>query len=1307
MGGNGGNGTDTGHGGRGGGWEWPPSVEDDPTWWWWWDGWTYGDKYYTWLYWGYNNYDWETWSQWFDTGDWESWQDWYTDYYTAYLTTTYWQYTPYDAYEDYWEYSGYGGAVYCEYDSSPRFDGCIFENNHSYRSLSGIGGTGGAHLWPVPDRHLIIENAGGAVYAANGSNPEFVECLFSGNSADPTITGIPEGGVDPESPFEGFNDDYYVSFGGAVAHEDGCEPKFTRCEFINNEACEGGGLYVGGSVMTVADCNFVDNTAYHGAGLLTVSTTGSITDSLFTGNMARFNSAYVFDPCNPSVVVPVLGQGGGYSCLSSLVDVIDSVFTNNYATASGGGIYYGGSDEDVADAPLLANCLLSGNTAGRDGGGISVNWYAEPVISNCTITDNMVTGGSGGGQGYGGGLYCSYYSNTTVIDSIIWDNVGVGGAQIAIGSGDEYGPQPSTLEITYSDIGPPYDPTGTPDLNPDGPFAGGSGDSGQGGGMVLVDGATIYEQFDAGQDRVEVIVSLSEPVEIREATDWNVLESVAALRAEIAARQDAVLSSLTAVEFTLRHRYENQAGFSGEVTTSGLTKLLNNPSVAHIEPVRYVQVALAQAIPLANALEARQVYDGTGIAVAIVDTGIDYTHPRLGGGAFPNNKVIGGYDFGNNDADPMPVGVEEGGHGTCCAGISAGDLGTVEDYIGGVAPNAKIYALKASADDSDGLASDATLAAWDWCITHRNDNPDNPIMAMSNSWGMPFYPFDDPANADAFSPAHTIAASNATALGITILAASGNDGFAGQGISWPSAMSNIISVGAVYDTTDQVTGYSNTADNLDILAPADPVYTTDIVGEAGYDPGDYFPSFNGTSSACPFAAGVVASLQSAARAERGSYLAPAEVRNLLVMTGDPVADTKVDITKPRVNLGAAINSLSYGPPIYVEDGCTLNGEVIYDWDPGTFAWNVESHNIEDDPLFIGEYFLSQVSAGQLVDSNCVDTGSDLAGNLGMDTYTTRTDSVGDEGIVDMGYHHARSHVPQYQLNIITFEVEGLGQIDVAVDPEPVDGYYNQYTVVKLTATGAPAGYQVKWIGTNDDYATGPVNYVTMDSDKEVRVTYVAQYRLTVTAIDVDGLPQIEVVLDPAGKDGYYDRNTTVKISVPAPPDPNIYDVSWTGTSDDTSVAPDNYVTMNSDKHVYVTYVLNETEYYAVVCGIADYAGTGNDLLWTVNDAAEFYLTLINSANWSAQNITLLADSYATKYGIKGAIDNMATKLDENDVFVFFFSGHGTTSGDVSPFDELDGLDEYLVTHNFDNIRDDELGDWAYPKGHRDRHSRSG
>ncbi len=262
--------------------------------------------------------------------------------------------------------------------------------------------------------------------------------------------------------------------------------------------------------------------------------------------------------------------------------------------------------------------------------------------------------------------------------------------------------------------------------------------------------------------------------------------------------------------------------------------------VTHVEPVRQVQRLLAQAIPLANALEAREVYDGAGTAVAIIDSGVDYTHPRLGGGGFPNEKVVGGYDTGNNDGDPMPAG--DDAHGTCCAGIAAGDLGTVGDYIGGVASGAKIIALKFSTDEGF-MFNDAALAAWDWCITHSNDDPEHPIKVMSNSWALWGVPFDDPVEADAYAPAFTAAANTAVAAGITIMAGSGNDGFAGQGITWPAAMSKVISVGAVYDTTDTVTGYSNTADNLDILAPADPIYTTDIVGPDGYDPCDYYPVF--------------------------------------------------------------------------------------------------------------------------------------------------------------------------------------------------------------------------------------------------------------------------------------------------------------------------------------------------------------------------------------------------------------------------------------------------------------------------------
>jgi hypothetical protein len=66
-------------------------------------------------------------------------------------------------------------------------------------------------------------------------------------------------------------------------------------------------------------------------------------------------------------------------------------------------------------------------------------------------------------------------------------------------------------------------------------------------------------------------------------------------------------------------------------------------------------------------------------------------------------------------------------------------------------------------------------------------------------------------------------------------------------------------------------------------------------------------------------------------------------------------------------------------------------------------------NIDADPCFVsgpaGDYYLSQVAAGQVFDSPCVDVGSDTAAKLGMHIYTTRTNEVADEGIVDMGYHY--------------------------------------------------------------------------------------------------------------------------------------------------------------------------------------------------------------------------------------------------------------------------------------------------------------
>ena len=466
----------------------------------------------------------------------------------------------------------------------------------------------------------------------------------------------------------------------------------------------------------------------------------------------------------------------------------------------------------------------------------------------------------------------------------------------------------------------------------------------------------IFEDFSNGKATTRVMVAIRKPAGAMSMRK-NLANRAVRKQLEQAAgsAQKNVINTLDPKGVRVTSTYHYIFGFAAEVTLRGLQDLIDNPDVMSIERDEIVYAQLAQGIPLMNASTTRSTYNGSGMAIAICDTGIDYTHAKLGNGGFPNSKVIGGYDFGDNDSNPMDLQ----GHGTGVSGIAAGDLGTVGDYIGGMAYGAKLYALKISIGATDSASSSAMASAWDWCVLHQYDDLKNPIMVINTSFGSGRYS----GNCDSDYKLLADAAANAMAAGISLVVASGNDGYC-DSMGYPACIDSVISVGAVYDANigrnpitgtvgciaygscvgtldpsqvceklyvdvttnaDQVCTYSNTSEFMSLLAPSNWATTTKLGG--GY--WDTPNGFGGTSAASPYVAGAAACLQSAAKAITGAYLTHSQVKSTFSNTGDLITDSKANISKPRVNLGAAVATLdSLIPPKAPTITVTTSGTTV-------------------------------------------------------------------------------------------------------------------------------------------------------------------------------------------------------------------------------------------------------------------------------------------------------------------------------------------------------------------------------------------
>lgn len=331
--------------------------------------------------------------------------------------------------------------------------------------------------------------------------------------------------------------------------------------------------------------------------------------------------------------------------------------------------------------------------------------------------------------------------------------------------------------------------------------------------------------------------------------------------------------------------YSITPAIAANIPEAAINGLLRNPRVTAVELDGEVYAADAE---LDNSWGVQRIGAGTvhdggnkglGIKIGIIDSGINYNHPDL------NGVYAGGYDFVQNDSDPMDV-YGHGTHvaGTACAGDN--DFGVV-----GVAPNCALYSLRVLNDDGVGSWS-ATIAAMDWAVK-------NNLQVVNLSLGSSKNP----------GTAVKITFDNAEKAGVFIAAAAGNSGnTAGKGsnIIYPAKYASVIAVGAT-DASDKRASFSSTGSELEIMAPGVSVLSTWNDSTSYLNPQPiclngvcYYKYGSGTSMASPHVAGAAA----------------------LIIASGTIADTnhngrtndevRVKLNSTATNLGIAGKDTQYG-----------------------------------------------------------------------------------------------------------------------------------------------------------------------------------------------------------------------------------------------------------------------------------------------------------------------------------------------------------------------------------------------------------
>jgi subtilisin family serine protease len=616
-------------------------------------------------------------------------------------------------------------------------------------------------------------------------------------------------------------------------------------------------------------------------------------------------------------------------------------------------------------------------------------------------------------------------------------------------------------------------------------------------------------------------------------------------------------------------------------------------------------------------------FGGQGQTVAIIDSGIAYDHFSLGAGYGQQYRVVGGYDFAENDADPYDDG-PAGFHGTHVAGIVGSDHAVHQ----GVAPDVDLVALRVFDDDGAGFFS-WVEDALSWVHDNR-DSFANPITTVNMSLGTTW-------NSDSIPGWSTIddELAQLEADGIFIAASAGNSfqDYNETGLSYPAASQHLVPVASV--GSDGAFSSFSQRDSRIIAAPGEAIVSTvpdHVFGSNGVP--DDLGAASGTSMASPYLAGASTLVRQAMDFVGMQGITQDTIYDHLRNTADIFYDTTTSANYHRLNVQTAIDALMPDD----DYGSTLAAAH----DLGTLGGQLSMNGL----------------IGELTD---VDYFSFTAGATGTMTLTLN----GDHDLAPSSVVYGASGISQE--NELTFDVLAGQTYSVSVATADGLGYYDaDFELQAVIDLGTIESHTF-----SDQNLTGAVNWY--------QLTATRNGVLTVEAFFEHGNGDVDLELYNSSNQLLVSSSSTTdneRVGLTAATAGQTFLLKASGVNNDVDLRATNLVALTNES----LYVFGTSGNDTVIANMTTGDLTVNDVFYV--DALEIYANTMVYGGDGNDNITVTGSAGAETAVFQAGSLNMANRTDRIQVFetetITVHSGGGF---DQATLVDTAANDEFIGRHD--------------------------